>query len=426
MPFLRCPRFAGDNFLQNCADNVRQMRAGDSGLPVMRIQAALADLDFPVGPDGLDGAFGTHTGDAVAAYKKDRKISPHDPVVGPLTMARLDAELFFAPPERDPTFREFSPLVATGRLEPFVGIELASFIGAPLDSWRHDIGRFALTVLNSRELLGIVASSRAEDLRTPYIKDAAHMQKNDDGTPINADDYFTTHTNEQDRRQNGVTVKYTHSSGVTHSFMLVSDKVIMGKGVTGHRLPDGTVQTAPESIQDVLAHELTHVRNLAFIEALQSSPDDEPASFADPDTAQRLSRPGNRTAEVMGTYVDEVVANHVEWVVQKEVEGAAAAIRALAPNQLAAAFRFWFQRPGNFFDNGYMAAINNQGDAQQFRQLDRWIRRAAPLTFTGFASEQARTQALVRAAAAFCADQVVTPTILPEPDGMHPLLRDFH
>jgi peptidoglycan hydrolase-like protein with peptidoglycan-binding domain len=422
---LRCPRFAGDPFLQDCADNVRQMRAPDNGLAVKRIQAALVDLDIPVGPKGLDGAFGPATSAAVTAYKTDRGLSPHDPVVGPGTMGKLDAELFFDPPEVDPTFREFSPLVVTRRVEPFVGIELASFIGAPLDSWRHDIGRFALTVLNSRELLGIVAGSRAEDLRTPFLEDAAPMQPLPNGTQINANDFFTNNTTEADRRQHGVTVEFTHRSGVIHNFMLVADEVIMGKAVTRHPLPDGTQQTAPESIQDVLAHELTHVRNRAFVVALRSSPDDEPASFADPGASQAVSTPANPTAGVMATYVDELVADHVEWVVRKEVEGAAAAIPALAPNQLAAAFRFWFQRPERFGDNSYMATINAQGDAQQFRQLDMWMRRAAPLTFTGLASEQARTQALVRAAAAFCADQSVNPTALPEPDGTHPLLRDF-
>jgi peptidoglycan hydrolase-like protein with peptidoglycan-binding domain len=426
MPFLRCPRFAGDNFLQNCADNVRQMRAPDSGLPVKRIQAALADLDFPVGPDGLDGAFGKHTGDAVAAYKKNRKISPHDPVVGPGTMGRLDAELFFDPPEMDPTFRQFSPLVVTLRVEPFVGIELANFIDAPVDSWRRDIGQFALTVLNSRQLLGIVAASRAEDLRKPFIEDAAPMQTQLDGKQVNADQYFTNNTKGGGPGHHAVTVEFTHRSGAIHTFMLIKDKVILGKAATLHPLPDGTMQKAPETIQDVLAHELTHVRNNALAVALRSSPNDDPASFSDPDTSQRLSTPLEPTAGVMADYVDELVANHVEWVVRKEVEGAAAAIPALAPNQLAAAFHFWFQRPEQFPDNGYMLTINHQSDAQQFRQLDRWIRRAAAFTFTGLASEQARTQALVRAAAAFCADQAVTPTALPEPDGMHPLLHDFH
>jgi peptidoglycan hydrolase-like protein with peptidoglycan-binding domain len=426
VPLLRCPRFAGDPFLQDCADNVRQMRAPESGLAVKRVQAALVDLDFSVGPKGLDGAFGPATGAAVTAYKTDRGLSPHDPVVGPGTMGKLDAELFFDPPELDPTFREFSPLVVSRRVEPFVGIELASFIGAPLDSWRHDIGRFALTVLNSRKLLGIVAGSRAEDLRTPFLEDAAPMQPLPNGTQINANDFFTNNTTEEVRRQHGVTVVFTHRSGAIHTFMLLSDKVILGNAVTRHPLPDGTEQTTPATIQDVLAHELTHVRNRPFVEALELSPDDDPASFSDPDLSQALSTLGNPTARVMATYVDELVADHIEWVVGKEVEGAATAIPALAPNQLAAAFRFWFQRPERFGDNGYMLTINHQSEAQQFRQLDRWMRRAAQLTFTGLASEQARTQALVRAGAAFCADQAVTPTALPEPDGTHPLLRDFH
>jgi hypothetical protein len=204
--------------------------------------------------------------------------------------------------------------------------------------------------------------------------------------------------------------------------MLVSDQVILGKAATRQA---GTAKRAPETLQDVLAHELTHVRNVAFVEALRSSPNDEPASFADPRAAAVVSTTVNPTAGVMATYVDELVADHVEWVVRKEVERNPAAIPALAPNQLAAAFRFWFQRPARFGDNSYMAIINAQGDAQQFRQLDMWIRRMAPLTFTALPSEQARTQALIRAAAAFCAAQVQNPTALPEPDGTHPLLRDF-
>src|SRR5438128_61024 len=113
MPFLKCPRFAGDLFLQDCADNVRQMRAPDQGLAVKRVQAGLADLGLSVGEKGLDGAFGPDTSKAVTAYKTDRGLLPNDPVVGPGTMGRLDAELFFDPPELDPTFREFSPLVVS-------------------------------------------------------------------------------------------------------------------------------------------------------------------------------------------------------------------------------------------------------------------------------------------------------------------------
>lgn len=422
MPFLKCPRFAGDPFLQDCADNVRQMRAPDQGLAVKRVQAALVDVRLSVGEKGLDGAFGPDTGKAVTAYKTDRGLSPNDPVVGPGTMGTLDAELFFDPPELDPTFREFSPLVVSRRLEPFVGIELAAFIGAPLDSWRHDIGTFVLTVLNSRELLGIVAGSRAEDLRAPFLADAAPMQPLPNGTRVNANDFFTNNTTELDRRQHGVTVDFAHRSGATHQFMLVGDDVILGKAATRQ---GGTLKTAPETLQDVLAHELTHVRHRALVEALRTSPNDAPDSFVDPVNAAGVSTPANPSAGVMATYVDELVADHVEWVVRKEVEGTPAAIPALAPNQLAAAFRFWFLHPGRFGDNGYMANISAQGDAQQFRQIDLWMRRAAQLPFTGLASERVRTQALFRAAAAFCAGQAANPTALPEPDGTHPLPRDF-
>jgi hypothetical protein len=432
VPFLRAPRFAGDPFLQDCADNVRTMRAPDRGLAVKRVQAALVDSSLSVGDKGLDGSFGPDTAKAVSAYKADRGLVPSDPVVGPGTMARLDAELFFDPPELDPTFREFSPLVVSRRvvpfggierrLEPFVAIELANFIGAKLGSWRHDIGLFALRVLNSRELLGIAAGSRAEDLRFPFLQDAAPMQPLPDGTQINANDFFTNNTTEDDRRQHGLTVEFTHRSGLRHQFMLVSDEVILGKAATRQA---GTDKRAPETLQDVLAHELTHVRNHDFVEALRSSPNDEPASFADPRAARVVSTAAHPTAGVMAVYVDELVADHVEWVVRKEVEGNPAAIPALAPKQLAAAFRFWFQHPDRFGDNSYMAIINAQGDAQQFRQLDMWIRRTAPVTFTGLASEQARTQALIRATAAFCAGQVQNPTALLEPDGTHPLLRDF-
>ena len=134
-------------------------------------------------------------------------------------MGNLDAELFFDPPELDPTFREFSPLVVSRRVEPFVGIELASVHrrAAGLVA-RTRSALFALRVLNSRELLGIVAGSRAEDLRAPFIEDAAPMQPLPNGKQINANDFFTNNTTEaRPARQHGVTVEFTHRSGVIHT-----------------------------------------------------------------------------------------------------------------------------------------------------------------------------------------------------------------
>src|SRR5262249_33813323 len=152
-----------------------------------------------------------------------------------------------------------------------------------------------------------------------------------DGTQVNSNDFFTDNTTELDRRQHGVTVDFAHRSGVTHQFMLVGDDVILGKAVTRQA---GTGRTAPETLQDVLAHELAHVRHLALVEALRTSPNAAPDSFADPRAAAVLSTAVKPTAGVMARYIDELVADHVEWVVRKEVEGTPAAIPALAPNQL--------------------------------------------------------------------------------------------
>ena len=158
-------------------------------------------------------------------------------------MGNLDAELFFDPPELDPTFREFSPLVVSRRVEPFVGIELASVhrrAAGLLARTRSAL--FALRVLNSRELLGIVAGSRAEDLRAPFIEDAAPMQPLPNGKQINANDFFTNNTTEarpaRPRRDRRV---HAPQRGDPHQFMLVSDEVILGKAVTRHPWPDGRV-----------------------------------------------------------------------------------------------------------------------------------------------------------------------------------------
>ena len=58
------------------------------------------------------------------------------------------------------------------------------------------------------------------------------MQPLPNGKQINANDFFTNNTTEADRRQHGVTVEFTHRSGLLHTFMLVNDEVILGKAVT--------------------------------------------------------------------------------------------------------------------------------------------------------------------------------------------------
>lgn len=417
---LRCPRFSGDPILEACLDGTHRMLAPETGLPVKRVQAALNDLGFSVGQSGADGTFGNDTGTAVSSYKVSKGLAPSDPVVGPGTMQALDDDLFFDPPTLDPTFREFSPSVVAHRVEPFVGLELAAFIGAPgppLNSWRHVIGLFALANLNSGQLLGIVANSRAEDLRAPFLAAAAPVQSGG----MSANDFFTQQAGPP--LGLGTTITFAGQSGATQAFILIDDNVILGRAAITR---SSTGQKAPEVPQDTVAHELTHVRNLAIAQALLATADTDNTAYADTALAQAQSATGSPTARVLREFADEITARYVGWVVRKEVEGNPAAIPALAADQLAAAARFYFVDTLLFDSNGYVPGINAQGDAISFAQLDRWLRTCAAFSFTDDGAEEARTKALFNAAAAICADPATTAAGLPAPDGLSPLPQDFH
>jgi hypothetical protein len=94
---LTNPRFAGDPVLEACLAGQHRMMEPETGPAVAKVQQALIDLGFPLPLHGADGTFSDETGAAVAAYKTDRQIFPNDPVVGPKTMAGLDAEPALAP-----------------------------------------------------------------------------------------------------------------------------------------------------------------------------------------------------------------------------------------------------------------------------------------------------------------------------------------
>ena len=87
---LISPRFFGDDVLASCLSGHRIFDgSGDPPESVALIQQALADLGFGINADGV---FGTDTDGAVTAYKTTKGITPNDPVVGPKTMAALDAD----------------------------------------------------------------------------------------------------------------------------------------------------------------------------------------------------------------------------------------------------------------------------------------------------------------------------------------------
>ena len=128
----------------------------------------------------------------------------------------------------------------------------------------------------------------------------------------------------------------------------------------------------------------------------------------------------------MATYVDELVADHVEWIVPQGGRGHPRGDpRRWRPTSSRPRFASGFCTPAASATTATWRTSAPRANAQQFRQIDLWMRRAAQLPFTGLASERVRTQALFRAAAAFCAGQAANPTALPEPDGTHPLPRHF-
>jgi hypothetical protein len=93
---LTAPRFAGEPTLEACLAGTHRMLAPESGPAVRKVQEALFDLGFS--QQRPDSQFGTLTGDAVVAYKTDHNIFQNDPVVGPKTMAALDADCVDKPP----------------------------------------------------------------------------------------------------------------------------------------------------------------------------------------------------------------------------------------------------------------------------------------------------------------------------------------
>ncbi len=417
---LRGPRFSGDPVLEECLTGGHRMMAPEEGLPVKRVQAALVELGFPVGPHGTDGSFGPATGDAVSAYKRSHRLSPADAVVGPGTAKALDDDLFVDPPGLDPAFAEFAPMVVDHRVEPFVALELVALLLAPFDSWRHMLGRFALGALSSGQLLGIVAQSRVRDLRGAYLAVADPVQE----AGTTAEGFFDLVIAPANDVANTM---HFLAGGQRQALITIRDTVILGRENLRRRVDDGT--RAPVELEGVVMHEVTHARNLEIDHDLELIRDDNPDAYADTALAQARSATGTPTMLVMRSFVREMVARHVHWIGLKERAGTPGviAVRAVRPEQLAAAALFYFVEVPQIYDrNGYGAAINAQGDSVRAAQLERWLRLCATQSFSDVAEQDRESTLLFEAAAKFWADQQADPTLeFPAEDGVFPLPQDF-
>ena len=94
---LKAFRFRYDEVLEACLDGSHTLRVSDpagpfeTGRHIRKIQQALLDVGIPLPTRGADSVYGSETATAVSQLKTEQGIVPNDGVVGPKTMAALDA-----------------------------------------------------------------------------------------------------------------------------------------------------------------------------------------------------------------------------------------------------------------------------------------------------------------------------------------------
>lgn len=403
---LRSARLSGDPVLQKCLDGTHRMFEPESSLSVMRVQEGLRALGFFAGK--LDGFFGPVTGAAVSDFKDFHDIFPTDPVVGPGTAQKLDDELFVDPPNLDPAFGEVAGFVTRHVMEPFIGLELAPLIDAPLDSMRHDVGSLILSTLDSGFLVGIVAASRASDLvGDPRIPPPMKASLAALGPAA------------------GRAQPFVGTDGLDHEVVIIDDLTVRSQRTLIHR-PSGRKNKV--DLQEVLCHEMTHVLNGSS--NLSAIPDSDSDTFLDTAlAADRTDETGFATARVFNQFASEMNARHVAFIIKRELAGDPFAARFLPPAALVEAAHFYFAETDPVFifdDNGYIQTILSRGHEAKFRQIALWLRQVSKMSFSTNPLANDISAQLFRDAAD-SADVTAANPAVPRPpgDGLFPGDKDF-
>jgi peptidoglycan hydrolase-like protein with peptidoglycan-binding domain len=101
---LTSPRFAGEPILEQCFDDEARLTIGAHGPAVVKIQQALLDSGYDLGPKGADGHYGQRTWNAIKQFKANEHLGwEHMGDVGPGTMTRLNERFPAQSPIAPPT-----------------------------------------------------------------------------------------------------------------------------------------------------------------------------------------------------------------------------------------------------------------------------------------------------------------------------------
>jgi peptidoglycan hydrolase-like protein with peptidoglycan-binding domain len=89
---VRSPRFAGDPHLDAIFAGLELMSFGWVDCSVKKVQQALTELGFDLGPVGVDGDFGQRTHAAVVGFQAGAALTA-DGIVGPVTLRTFEASV---------------------------------------------------------------------------------------------------------------------------------------------------------------------------------------------------------------------------------------------------------------------------------------------------------------------------------------------